>query len=98
MGEDLALPLDRDAGTARIYQTATGALIRVCEVFGDRVVQPGGNMITLITDDVDGWYEILRARGVKVKGPPGVLKKFNIYSFFCEDPSGYVVEIQTFMD
>lgn len=96
-GEDLGLPLERDAGTARIYRTGKGARIGVCGVFGDRVVQPEGSMITLLTDDVDGWYDVLKARGVTLKGSPEVLKKFNIYSFFCEDPCGYLVEFQQFL-
>ncbi len=97
-GGDLGLELERDAGVARIYRTAAGARVGVCQAFADRVVQPEGSMITLITDDVDGWYEALLARRVQMKGPPEVLEKFNIYSFFCIDPAGYVVEIQTFLD
>lgn len=97
-GEDLGLELERDAGTARIYRTAEGARVGVCEAFDARVVQPEGSMITLITEDVDGWYEALLARGVPTRGAPEVLERFGIYSFFCLDPSGYVVEIQTFLD
>lgn len=93
----LGLALERDAGSARIYRTAKGARIGVCGVFGDRVAAPAGSMITLITDDVDGWYRALKARGVALKGPPEVLERFNIYSFFVTDPAGYVIEIQSFL-
>ena len=94
----LGLPLWRDAGAARIYQTGAGAMIGVCQAFADRVIQPAGGMITLLTDDVDGVYARLNAAGATLKGPPEVLPQFGIYSFFCLDPNGYTIEIETFLD
>ncbi|MDQ2089875.1 VOC family protein [Marimonas arenosa] len=94
----LGLTLWRDAGMARIFRTAPGAFIGVCRAFEDRVVNPAGGMITLLTDDVDGWYDRLKSRGVPLRGAPQEMAEFGIYSFFCEDPNGYVIEVQAFLD
>ena len=96
--DDLGLTLWRDAGAARIYRITDGALIGVCQTFEDRVIEPRGGMITLLTDDVDGWYARLKSRGAELRGTPADLPQFGIYSFFCKDPNGYVIEIQRFLD
>ena len=92
----LGLECIRDEGTARLYRTAEGAAIGVCETFADRVVEPKGGMISLVTDDVDSWYERLVARGVDIDKPPHRLEQFGIYTFFVRDPNGYVIEFQQF--
>ena len=51
--EVLGLRRLRDEGTARIYETNSGAAIGVCEAFEDRVVEPRGHLVSLVTDDVD---------------------------------------------
>lgn len=96
-GETLGLELWRDAGMARIYRTANAAMIGVCRAFDGREVQPVGAMITLLSEDVDGWYDRLKSRGARLRGAPEELRAFGIYSFFCEDPNGYVIEIQKFL-
>ncbi len=97
----LQLPVLRDAGSALIFETAPGARLGLCEAFDGRVVEPKGGMITLLVSDrsaVDDWYGRVMASGVSVRGVPEVLAKFGIYSFFCEDPNGYVIEVQCFLD
>ena len=91
----LGLECIRDEGTARIYRTVGDAAIGVCKVFDDRVVEPKGGMVSLVTDDVDGWYSELTRAGVKTK-PPHRLEQFGIYTFFAKDPSGYIIEFQQF--
>lgn len=95
-GHFLGLELARDEGTARIFTTAGQAAIGVCQAFEDRIVEPAGSMITLVTDDVDAWYAVLRERGADLLGPPQRLEAFGIYGFFARDPNGYIVEIQRF--
>lgn len=91
----LGLECTRDEGKARIYRTAGDAAIGVCEIFEDRVVEPKGGMISLVTDDVDGWYQKLKQSGVEAE-PPHRLDQFGIFTFFVKDPSGYVIEFQQF--
>ncbi len=97
----LQLPVVRDAGSALIFETAPGARIGLCETFDGRVVAPEGGMITLLVADsaaVDAWHGRLSEAGAALRCAPAVLEKFGIYNFFCEDPNGYVLEIQCFLD
>ena len=94
----LGLECRRDEGGARIYATAGGASIGVCRAFADRVVEPRGGMISLVCDDVDGWYRRLRERGLEIDAPPHRLEAFGIYTFFVRDPNGYVIEFQQFLE
>ena len=91
----LGLECIRDEGKARIFRTAGDAAIGVCEVFEDRVVEPKGSMISLVTDDVDSWYEKLMQARIESE-PPHRLEQFGIYTFFARDPSGYIIEFQQF--
>ncbi|TCL01595.1 catechol 2,3-dioxygenase-like lactoylglutathione lyase family enzyme [Shimia isoporae] len=96
----LGLDVVRDAGTAMIFATGDGARIGVCEVFADRVVEPKGGMITLLVDgeaSVDTWFARLEAAGVVAQGPPEKMERFGIYSFFVQDPNGYLIEVQCFL-
>ena len=93
----LGLDCIRDAGSARIFATAAGAAIGVCEAFADRVVEPKGGMISLVVDDVEACYRTLLEAGVEVDGPPRRLERFGISSFFLRDPNGYVIEFQQFL-
>jgi predicted enzyme related to lactoylglutathione lyase len=95
--KDLELELVIDEGAARIFQVSSTAQIGVCVAFEDRVVDPKGGMITLVTNDVDGWFDRLTKKGIVINRAPHKLEQFNIYTFFLEDPNGYVIEIQQFL-
>jgi len=97
-GGQLALREVYRTEAARIYACGPSAHIGVCREFDDRVVEPKGGMITLLTDDVDGWYAHLQAAGVPMLGPPERHARFAIYSFFALDPEGYRIEFQKFLD
>lgn len=91
----LGLPISRDQGDCKIYQVNPQAFIGFCQ---RDTVDPTGNIICLITDDVDGWFAHLNAAGVTIEKPPAHNQRYNIYHCFLRDPSGYLVEIQTFLD
>jgi catechol 2,3-dioxygenase-like lactoylglutathione lyase family enzyme len=55
-------------------------------------------ILTLVTDDVDGWHERFIAAGVTSEKPPQHNPTFNIYHCFLRDPNGYLLEIQRFED
>jgi predicted enzyme related to lactoylglutathione lyase len=97
-GEVLGLELVRDEGAARIYLASADGCIGVCEAIGGRTVEPKGTMITLVTDDVDSWYARLLAAGATTHGPPHQVPQFGIYAFLAEDPNGYLIEFQRFLD
>lgn len=94
--ELLGLECSRDEGDARIYKTAAGAFIGVCKVFANRVVEPKGGMLSMVTGDVDAWYWRLLDNGLGIDNPPRRLEQFGVYSFFVRDPNGYVIEFQQF--
>jgi catechol 2,3-dioxygenase-like lactoylglutathione lyase family enzyme len=96
-GETLGLALVLDQGACRIFRIAAGAFLGICRP-GKPRPEPGGVIVTLVSDDVDGWYERLTKRGVAFEGPPRRNPAFGIYHCFLRDPSGYLVEIQRFED
>lgn len=92
----LELSLALDQGACRIYRVAPGAFVGFCR--RETAPTPEGIILTLVIDDVDGWYVRLSARGVEFDQPPAHNPKFNIYHCFLRDPNGYLIEIQRFED
>jgi catechol 2,3-dioxygenase-like lactoylglutathione lyase family enzyme len=90
----LGLELALDQGGCRIYRTAASSYLGFCEraTEGDRA----GIILTLVTDDVDGWHERLLEQGVPVEHDPRHNPEYMIYHFFFRDPNGYMLEIQRF--
>lgn len=91
LGFDLVL----DQGPCRIYRTTPGSFIGVCQ---KPVVASAGVIVTIVTDDVAGWYERCVAAGIPVDGPPRDNLEFRIHQFFATDPDGHTVEFQRFWD
>lgn len=91
-----------DQGGCRIYRITEDAYLGVCQR-DDAPRQPSDlgkrNVIfTIVTDDVDGWYEYLANRRVTFEKPPAENPDYGIYHCFLRDPSGYLIEIQRFLD
>ncbi len=97
-GNVLKLPLVLDQGSCRIYQSHPTGFIGICTCSEQRPVSPDGMIITFVSDDVNGWYDKLVARGVTFEKPPEENPAFNIYHCFLRDPDGYLLEIQQFKD
>ena len=93
----LGLPLVLDQGSCRIYRVHGDAFLGICQR-ADVAPAPDGVIVTLVSDDVDGWYAHLLASGVAIEKPPSRNAQYNIYHLFLRDPNGYLVEIQTFLD
>jgi catechol 2,3-dioxygenase-like lactoylglutathione lyase family enzyme len=94
--EVLGLPLTLDQGGCRIYRTAEAAYLGIC-ARSDAPV-PAGVILTLVTDDVDGWHRRLSAAGVPFDQIPAHNPEYRIYHCFLRDPNGYRIEIQRFDD
>ncbi len=97
-GETLGLSCVLDQGACRIFQTSPDGFIGICHCSTERPSSPAGIIITLVSDDVDGWYDRLTSKGVRFDTPPAENPKFNIYHCFLKDPDGYQIEIQQFLD
>lgn len=94
--ELLGLPLVLDQGSCRIYRATASAFLGFCER-AEAPEQPQGIILTLVSDDVDGWYKTLRGRGVVFEKSADVNEVYQIYHCFLRDPNGYLVEIQRFL-
>jgi catechol 2,3-dioxygenase-like lactoylglutathione lyase family enzyme len=93
----LGLPLELDQGTCRIYRASSAGFIGFCE--RDGATPPTSDVIlTIVTPEVDGWYQHLCDLGVVFEKPPALNPKYNIYHCFLRDPNGYLLEIQEFLD
>ena len=97
-GEILGLPLVLDQGACQIFRVSRDAFLGLCECASASPVTPESIIVTLVSDDVDAWYERLKAQGVTMESAPSENTKFNIYHFFLRDPDGYKLEIQCFRD
>ena len=95
----LGLPLVLDQGACRIYRVADHAFVGFCRhSSAGSALSPTGVVLTFVTEDVDGWYERLRAQGVPFEKPPARNETYNIYHCFLRDPNGYLLEVQRFLD
>jgi len=91
----LGLPLARDQGTCLIFQVTETAYLGFCEHI--EAIPSGRKVIlTLVSDEVDEWYQALEDRGIQNITPPKNNPDYQIYHFFLQDPNGYWVEIQKF--
>lgn len=94
--EIMGFPLVIDQGSCHIYSVTPHSFIGFCQ--RNAVGINHDNLIlTLVTDDVDGWYERLKAHGATVVEPPTTSERYRIYHFFARDPNGYRLEIQRFL-
>ena len=92
----LKLPLVVDQGSCRIYRVSRDGYVGFCEraAMPDR---PESIIITLVTDDVDGWHRFLDGKGVVFETKPAENPVYKIYHCFLRDPNGYRIEIQRFL-
>jgi len=91
----LGLSLVRDQGTCLIFEITETAFLGFCQHITP--VPEGRNVIlTLISEDVDGWYQYLIDKGNKTLTPPKHNPEYHIYHFFLKDPDGFWIEIQKF--
>ena len=99
-GELLGLPLVLDQALCRIYQVSGDAFLGICQRDSGEL-NPAAVIFTFVvaaTDAVDNWHALLVARGVLFEKAPTLNPAYNIYHCFLRDPSGYLLEIQTFRD
>ncbi len=95
--EALGLKLRLDQGSCLIFELAPGQHIGFCAK-DSAVAPPERIMITLVTQEVEAWYDHLLAQGLSPDGPPRLNPSYKIFHFFVADPSGYLVEVQRFED
>jgi catechol 2,3-dioxygenase-like lactoylglutathione lyase family enzyme len=91
------LKLIQDQGVCHIYEVVLGSYWGFCEHLSP--IEPATSvMLTIVTEDVDQWFQNLQSRGVTCDGEPRRNEKFGIYHFFADAPDGYRLEVQRFDD
>ncbi|MDZ7966058.1 MAG: VOC family protein [Nostoc sp. DedSLP03] len=97
--QKLGLELWLDQGTCRIYTVSGSGYLGLCQA-SETLAPPSDKqssvIFTLVTQQVDEWFEYLKKRGVEFEKPPTLNEKYNIYHCFFRDPDGYLIEIQRF--
>lgn len=96
--EKLGLELSLDQGSCRIYQVSKDGYLGICQTneINPSTNQQSNIIFTLVTAQVDEWYEYLLQQGVEFEKPPTRNEKYKIYHCFLRDPNGYLIEIQRF--
>jgi catechol 2,3-dioxygenase-like lactoylglutathione lyase family enzyme len=88
-----------DQEWARLYRLSGNAYLGA--VSGEKAFhQPqekNAVLVTLAVDDVPGWYEYLKVKGVKILREMQDRKDNQVRCFFFEGPGGYSFEIQEFL-
>ncbi|MEJ1932377.1 VOC family protein [Nostoc sp. NIES-2111] len=95
----LGLELWLDQGSCRIYSVCGSAYVGLCQISETSTLPSAGKsgvIFTLVTQQVDEWYEYLKELGVEFEKPPTFNEKYKIYHCFLRDPNGYLIEIQRF--
>lgn len=95
----LGLEKVEDQGWAKIYRVSGHAFVGlVDEAHGSLKARPeNAVMLTFVVDDVPGWYDYLREKGVIIRREYGRSDTIQIEYFFAEDPGGYVLEFERFL-
>ena len=97
--EVLGLQVKIDQGYGRIYEVSGNAFLGVMDEKRGFLQSGYGKsiMISLVTDEVDQWYQTLQNSGVKMLSAPLTKEDIGIRSFLFEDPEGHILEIQKFL-
>lgn len=96
----LGLQLVLDYGFARAYRVSkTSFICLVDETKGmHKTSEPKTATLSFITGEVDGWYNYLKAKGVKLRSPVRSSTRIPIRGFVAHDPGGYFLEFETFLE
>lgn len=88
----------QDQGMARLYRIAPGSHFGIVDGNkGHLRHQPrSAALLTVLVPDVAAWHARLAAAGAPRLGP--VQRNAHLEHFFLEDPGGYAIEVQRFLD
>lgn len=97
--EVMGFELVEDQQWAKIYRVGADVFLGI--VVGEkgyhRARERSSVLVTLVVDDVPGWYEHLKANGIRPLTGVQDREDIQIRCFFFDDPGGYTLEIQQFL-
>jgi catechol 2,3-dioxygenase-like lactoylglutathione lyase family enzyme len=85
-----------DQTTCRIFKMCSASYVGFCLTDGSTGSEEV--VLTLESDDVDGYTAQLEAAGATIEVRPRYNERYQIYQMFLRDPNGYLLEVQRFMD
>ena len=96
----MGLPEVLDYGFAKAFQLSqTSFLCLVDEKKGmHRASEPKTVTLSIVTQEVDGWYQYLKEKGVKIHSPLSESSRLPIKGFVALDSEGYYLEFETFKE
>lgn len=98
--EIMGFELVEDQGWAKIYRVGGTAYVGI--VAGEKGFhspqEANAVLVTLVVDDVAAWYEHLKSQGVRMLSTLEHRHEIGIRCFFLQDPGGYTLEVQRFMN
>ncbi len=96
----IGLELVEDYDWAKVYRIIGDAYLAIVdEKKGFHNAQEkNAVLIGLVVDDVPWWYEYLTSKGVKMLTEVRQDDEVQVRGFNCQDPGGYSVEIEQFLD
>jgi predicted enzyme related to lactoylglutathione lyase len=96
--EVMGLELVTDQGWAKIFRVVGEAYVGLVD--GHRGFHKASQMkpvmLTIVTSDVDAWYDRFMEFRVETLSKPKDDDELGTRMFMLEDPEGYVIEIQKF--
>jgi len=100
-GETLGLEQVLDQGWARVFRIARDAYVGLVDAQAGkgtcRSQSTNAVLLTLVVDDLQGWFDRLAAAGVRLDSDITQVADLEIETFFLTDPGGYRLELQRFL-
>jgi len=98
--EIMGFELVEDQGWAKILRVSGNAYLGIVDEERGfcKAQEASAVLITLIVDDVSWWHDYLRRSGVGTVSELQTMKGIAVQCFFLEDPGGYTIEIQQFLE
>jgi hypothetical protein len=95
----MGFKLVEDQEFAKIYRVNKNAYLGIVDEKRGfhKAQEKSAVLITLVVDDVSGWYDYLKQQGVKIVRELREIEDIQIRCFFLEDPGGYAIEVQQFL-
>ncbi len=97
--EIMGFELVEDQEWAKIYRIDGNAYLGIVdeERGFHKAQKKSAVLITWVVDDVLGWYDYLRRKGVRILTDLWEVEDIQVRGFFLEDPGGYAIEVQQFL-
>lgn len=96
----LGLELVDDQHWAKIYRIRGNAYLGIVDGRKGfhRAQENNAVLVTFVVHDVEAWYNRLVSHGVRIRREIETHTDIHVRCFFAEDPGGYAIEVQTFLN